>query len=204
MLSRPHGRGRGEFSNLLHSFPRVAVILPWSDLPKGKCVMQPDLHSTISRFCFCLCFSVKSARNSILQQISKGHLCYDNRWSRTHSDKIQLRLRVRFEPFCISFLCICATIHFGCSWVWHSCMQCEDMYVAFKCMHSLFSGNRPKLLTTTTTTKVALLKMYLNQDSRFWIGRCFFPQRHVIYHCFSLHLLARCFERHAKNFCHHI
>lgn len=43
--------------------------------------------------------------------------------------------------------------------------------------------------------QTALLKIYLNQETRFWIGKRFFPESHAVYLCFKLHLLARWLER---------
>lgn len=56
--------------NPLHSFPTVAVVFPLSDLPHGKCVTQPDLHSTMSSLFVGLFFLLKKA--SLQKVASQG------------------------------------------------------------------------------------------------------------------------------------
>lgn len=39
--------------------------------------------------------------------------------------------------------------------------------------------------------QTALLKIYLNQETRFWMGKHLFPESHAVHLCFKLDLLAR-------------
>lgn len=41
----------------------------------------------------------------------------------------------------------------------------------------------------------ALFKIYLNQETRFWIEKCLFPERHTVYLSFKLDWLPRWLER---------
>ena len=43
--------------------------------------------------------------------------------------------------------------------------------------------------------QTALLRMYLNEDRRFWIGRCLFPEGHVVHLWSKLDLLAKWLRR---------
>lgn len=59
-----------EFRNPSHSFPSAVVVFPLSDLPHGKCVKQPGLHSTISSLFVGLFFLLKEA--SLQKVASQG------------------------------------------------------------------------------------------------------------------------------------
>lgn len=99
--------------NPLHSFPRVAIVFPLSDLPQGNCAMQADLHKHGIEFVG-LFLLLKQA--GLLKEANQAiPFCSSvlvvnflpTKDGAEHRDKIQTYLySVRFESFCISFLCV--------------------------------------------------------------------------------------------------